>query len=212
MPIAAYRRRLTHVAWPHACSHALTDLKAIRLASVGAIQPSMKPLATCSSGLQRVLLEKRQSQSMKHHIVGRYRRFVIEAHMEPRTARLSDGMALTYRVTSSLRGTTQNQEITGDFAGPVTYESESIALTCVDREARALINAMLANHAEHTSGKILQSSRVPSSCSPFSRSRFDDREHQRSPKSHSTSCICAPNRRDRGCCAPPWWTAWVMVD
>ncbi|SDR61780.1 hypothetical protein SAMN05445850_7957 [Paraburkholderia tuberum] len=41
---------------------------------------------------------------MKHHIVGRYRGFVIEAQMEPRTARLSDGIALTYRVTWSYEG------------------------------------------------------------------------------------------------------------
>jgi len=36
--------------------------------------------------------------------------------------------------------------------------------------------------------------------------------HCRLPKRRSTSCIFAPNRRDRGCCAPPWWTAWVTVD
>ncbi|MGF6408753.1 hypothetical protein [Paraburkholderia sp. MM5482-R1] len=85
---------------------------------------------------------------MKRHIVGRYRGFVIEAHMEPRTARLSDGIALTYRVTWSLRRRTRKQHVTGDFADPVTYDSESVALTCIDRDARALIDAMLAaNHA-----------------------------------------------------------------
>ncbi|MEX3788061.1 hypothetical protein [Paraburkholderia sp. BR14374] len=84
---------------------------------------------------------------MKRHIVGRYRGFVIEAHMEPRTARLSDGIALTYRVTWSLRRRTRKQHVTGDFADPVTYESESVALANIDREARALIDAMLANHA-----------------------------------------------------------------
>ncbi|MBB5413532.1 hypothetical protein OKW40_000903 [Paraburkholderia sp. RAU6.4a] len=82
---------------------------------------------------------------MKHHIVGRYRGFVIEAHMEPRTARLSVGIALTYRVTWSLRRRTRKQHVTGDLADAVTYESESVALTCVDRKARALIDAMLAN-------------------------------------------------------------------
>ncbi|MGF6416422.1 hypothetical protein [Paraburkholderia sp. MM5482-R1] len=78
---------------------------------------------------------------MKHHIVGRYRGFVIEAHMEPRTARLSVGIALTW----SLRRRTRKQHVTGDLADAVTYESESVALTCVDRKARALIDAMLAN-------------------------------------------------------------------
>jgi hypothetical protein len=90
---------------------------------------------------------------MKHHIVGRYRGFVIEAQMEPRTARLSDGIALTYLVTWSLRRRTQKQHVAGDFADPVTYESESVALSCVDREARALIDAMLAHHAELAPGK-----------------------------------------------------------
>ncbi|MCC8404888.1 hypothetical protein LJ655_23950 [Paraburkholderia sp. MMS20-SJTN17] len=82
---------------------------------------------------------------MKHHIVGRYRGFVIEAHMERRTIRLSDGLALTYCVTWSLHSSTRKQEFTGQFADPVTYESESVALTSVDREARAVIDAMLAN-------------------------------------------------------------------
>ncbi|APA88737.1 hypothetical protein BJG93_25880 [Paraburkholderia sprentiae WSM5005] len=82
---------------------------------------------------------------MKHHIVGRYRGFVIEAHIEPRTARLSDGIALTYRVTWSLRMRTRKQHVTGELADAVTYESESVALTCVDRKARALIDALLAN-------------------------------------------------------------------
>ncbi|EEA01867.1 hypothetical protein BH160DRAFT_2787 [Burkholderia sp. H160] len=82
---------------------------------------------------------------MKHHIVGRYRGFVIEAHIEPRTARLSHGFALIYRVTWSLHRNTRTQDLTDDFADPVTYESESAALTCVDREARALIDARLAN-------------------------------------------------------------------
>ncbi|MBC8725328.1 hypothetical protein F6X37_28270 [Paraburkholderia sp. 31.1] len=65
--------------------------------------------------------------------------------MEPRTARLSVGIALTYRVTWSLRRRTRKQHVTGDLADVVTYESESVALTCVDRKARALIDAMLAN-------------------------------------------------------------------
>ncbi|MBB5447388.1 MULTISPECIES: hypothetical protein [unclassified Paraburkholderia] len=82
---------------------------------------------------------------MKHHIVGRYRGFVIEAHLEPRAARFSDGIALTYRVTWSLRRRTRKQHVTGDLADAATYESESVALTCVDRKARALIDAMLAN-------------------------------------------------------------------
>ena len=90
---------------------------------------------------------------MKHHIVARYRGFVIEAQMEPRTARLSDGIALTYRITWSLRRRTQKQHVAGDFADPVTYESESVAPSCVDREARALIDVVLAHHAEPTPGK-----------------------------------------------------------
>jgi hypothetical protein len=86
---------------------------------------------------------------MKHHIVGRYRGFVIEAYMEPRTVRMSDGIALTYRVTWSLRRSTRKQHVTVDPANPVTYESESVALTCVDRKARALIDVMLANQGAY---------------------------------------------------------------
>ncbi|RZF27360.1 hypothetical protein EVC45_23335 [Paraburkholderia sp. UYCP14C] len=77
--------------------------------------------------------------------------------MVPRTARLSDGIALTYQVTWSLRGRTRKQDVTAEAAGPVTYESESVALTCVDREARALIDARLANHAAQAPGTLLQS-------------------------------------------------------
>jgi len=91
---------------------------------------------------------------MKAHVVGRYRGFVIEARLEPRKARSSVGMALTYRVTWSLRRGTRNQDVTEDFADPVTYESESVALTCVDRKARALIDSMLAGHAEHMPGGL----------------------------------------------------------
>ncbi|MPW22216.1 hypothetical protein GCT13_36650 [Paraburkholderia sp. CNPSo 3157] len=93
---------------------------------------------------------------MKHQIVGRYRGFVIEARIEPRTARSSDGIALRYRVSWSLRTGTSKQKIIGDFADPVIYDSDRIALTCVDREARALIDAMLANGFELTSGRMLQ--------------------------------------------------------
>ncbi|WP_233858235.1 hypothetical protein [Paraburkholderia sp. HD33-4] len=89
---------------------------------------------------------------MKHHIVGRYRGFVIEAHIEPRTARLSGAIALTYRVTWSLRRATRKQDVAGDFADATTYESESVALTCVDREARALIDDMLSRRGVEGNG------------------------------------------------------------
>jgi hypothetical protein len=91
------------------------------------------------------------SQSMKHQIVGRYRGFVIEARIEQRTARSSDGVALRYRVSWSLRTVTSKQKIIGDFADPVIYDSDSIALTCVDRAARAFIDAMLADGFERLS-------------------------------------------------------------
>ncbi|TFE37522.1 hypothetical protein E2553_39485 [Paraburkholderia dipogonis] len=48
---------------------------------------------------------------MEHHIVGRYRGFVIEAHIEPREARLCGGIALTYRVTWSLRRMTRKPQL-----------------------------------------------------------------------------------------------------
>jgi hypothetical protein len=43
------------------------------------------------------------------------------------------------------------QKIIGDFADPVIYDSDSIALTCVDRAARAFIDAMLADGFERLS-------------------------------------------------------------
>lgn len=88
---------------------------------------------------------------MKHQIVGRYRGFVIEARIEQRTARSSDGVALRYRVSWSLRTVTSKQTIIGDFADPVIYDSDSIALTCADRAARAFIDAMLADGFERLS-------------------------------------------------------------
>jgi hypothetical protein len=94
---------------------------------------------------------------MKDHIVGRYRGFVIEACTETRTIRLSDGVALRYCVTWSLRNRASKQNVIGDLADPVMYDSESVALTCVDRRARAYIDAMLADGVEHTPGGLLQS-------------------------------------------------------
>ncbi|SEK05508.1 hypothetical protein [Paraburkholderia diazotrophica] len=99
---------------------------------------------------------------MKDHIVGRYRGFVIEARIEPRTIRSSDGFVLSYCVTWWLRTRTSAQTTTprriGQFADPLMYESESIALTCIDRSARALIDAMLADGGEcTTSSPLLQS-------------------------------------------------------
>ncbi|OUL80878.1 hypothetical protein CA601_31905 [Paraburkholderia hospita] len=88
---------------------------------------------------------------MKHQIVGRYRGFVIEARIELRTARSPDGVALKYRVSWSLRKVRSKQKIIGDFADPVIYDSDSIALTCVDRAARAFIDAMLADGFERAS-------------------------------------------------------------
>jgi hypothetical protein len=82
---------------------------------------------------------------MKDHIVGRYRGFVIEARTEPRTIRLSDRVVLRYCVTWSVRNRTSKQKVIGDFAGPVMYDLESIAFTCVDRRARGFIDAMLAD-------------------------------------------------------------------
>ena len=94
---------------------------------------------------------------MKDHIVGRYRGFVIEACTETRTIRLSDGVALRYCVTWSVRNRTSKQKVIGDFAGPVMYDLESIAFTCVDRRARGFIDAMLADGAEQMPGSLLQS-------------------------------------------------------
>ncbi|SEJ74001.1 hypothetical protein [Paraburkholderia diazotrophica] len=94
---------------------------------------------------------------MKHQIVGRYRGFVIEARIEPRTARSSDGLALRYRVSWSLRAVASKQRVLGDVADPVIYDSDSLALTCVDRAARALIDAMLADGDELASARMLQS-------------------------------------------------------
>jgi hypothetical protein len=94
---------------------------------------------------------------MKDHIVGRYRGFVIEARTEPRTIRLSDGVALRYCVTWSLRPRKSKQKVIGDLADPIMYESESVALTSVDRRARAFIDAMLADGAEQMPGSLLQS-------------------------------------------------------
>ncbi|MEM5440153.1 hypothetical protein [Paraburkholderia diazotrophica] len=93
---------------------------------------------------------------MKHQIVGRYRGFVIEARMEPRTVRSSDGVALRYRVSWSLRTVTSKQKVIGDYADPVIYDSDSIALICVDRSARAFIDAMLADAFDLTSGRMLK--------------------------------------------------------
>ncbi|RZF26549.1 hypothetical protein EVC45_27880 [Paraburkholderia sp. UYCP14C] len=77
--------------------------------------------------------------------------------MEPRAARSPNGIAPTYRVTWLLRRRTRDQDVTEDFADPITYESESVALTCVDRKARALIDARLADHADYASGSVLKS-------------------------------------------------------
>jgi hypothetical protein len=93
---------------------------------------------------------------MKDHIVGRYRGFVIEARISPRTVRLSDGAAIRYSVTWSLRSRTSKQKIIGDFADPVMYDSESVALTCVDRRARAFIDAMQTDGVEHTPGSLFE--------------------------------------------------------
>ncbi|MEM5389896.1 hypothetical protein VSR68_41225 [Paraburkholderia phymatum] len=90
-------------------------------------------------------------------IVGRYRGFAIEAHMEPRTVRSSDGVALRYRVAWSLHTRTLKEKVIGDFADPVIYDSESVALTCVDRNARTLIDAMLADGFERGSVSLLPS-------------------------------------------------------
>ncbi|AXF05457.1 hypothetical protein [Paraburkholderia hospita] len=88
---------------------------------------------------------------MKHQIVGRYRGFVIEARIELRTARSPDGVALRYRVSWSLRTGRSKEKIIGDFADPVIYDSDSIVLTCVDRAARAFIDAMLVDGFERAS-------------------------------------------------------------
>ncbi|OUL79145.1 hypothetical protein [Paraburkholderia hospita] len=88
---------------------------------------------------------------MKHQIVGRYRGFVTEARIELRTARSPDGVALRYRVSWSLRIGRSKEKIIGDFADPVIYDSDSIALTCVDRAARAFIDAMLVDGFERAS-------------------------------------------------------------
>lgn len=91
---------------------------------------------------------------MKDHIVGRYRGFVIEARLEPRTIRLSDELALRYRVTWSLRKRTSKQDVIGSYADPLVYASESIAIVSVDRRARAFIDALLADSIEHNSGLL----------------------------------------------------------
>ena len=94
---------------------------------------------------------------MKHQIVGRYRGFVIEARMEPRPVLSSNGVALRYRVSWSLRTVTSKQKVIGDVVDPVIYDSHSIALSCVDRAARILIDAMLAEGAELAPASRLQS-------------------------------------------------------
>ena len=94
---------------------------------------------------------------MKDRIVGRYRGFIIEARIEPCTIRLFDGVALRYRVTWSLRRRTSKQNIAADVGDPVMCDSESAALTCVDRRARAYIDAMLADGVEQTPDGLLQS-------------------------------------------------------
>ncbi|WP_087740098.1 hypothetical protein [Paraburkholderia piptadeniae] len=91
---------------------------------------------------------------MKDHIVGRYRGYIIEACLEPRTIRFSDRVAPRYRITWWLRTRTSKQKVVGQFADPFIYDSESIALTCVDRRARAFIDAMLADGIDHKSSGL----------------------------------------------------------
>jgi hypothetical protein len=97
-----------------------------------------------------------RNQSMKDHIVGRYRGYVIEARIERRTTRLLDGVAPRYCVTWSVRTRTSKQPVAGVLADPLTYDSESVALTSVDRKARAFIDAMLVDSIEHTTGSLPQ--------------------------------------------------------
>jgi len=94
---------------------------------------------------------------MKGHIVGRYRGYVIEARLEPRTIRLVDRVALKYRVSWSLRTRASRQNVTGDLTDPVMYDSESVAISSVDRRARAFIDAMLAGGVEQTTSSLFQS-------------------------------------------------------
>ena len=94
---------------------------------------------------------------MKDCIVGRYRGFIIEARIEPCTIRLFDGVALRYRVTWSLRRRTSKQNIAADVGDPVMCDSESAALTCVDRRARAFLDAMLEEGMEHTTSSLFPS-------------------------------------------------------
>ncbi|MPW23047.1 hypothetical protein GCT13_41300 [Paraburkholderia sp. CNPSo 3157] len=86
---------------------------------------------------------------MKVYIVGRYRGFVMRARIEPRTIRLSGELVVRYRVTWSLRRTSQ-RDVIGDFAHPVMYASEGVAIASVDRRARAFIDAMLGDGAART--------------------------------------------------------------